>query len=295
MVGKRTLGEKSFDVFNVILIAALTLIFLYPMYYTLCASFSTPIEVVKNRGLYWKPLGFSLDGYKVVLNNPNILSGYKNTLFILVVGTVVNMVLTIIGAYVLSRRNLYFKKFVTILIVFTMYFGGGLIPTYIVVKGVGLYDSHWALILPGAISTWNLIVMKTAFQRIPPSLDESAMLDGANDFVILFRIILPVAKATIAVIVLFYAVSHWNAWFGASIYLRQRSKYPLQLIMREILIDNSLSNTSGAVDANVSEAFLLEEVIRYCTIIVSTVPILCLYPFLQKYFVSGVMMGSIKE
>lgn len=295
MIEKRTVGEKSFDVFNVLFIALLSVVFLYPMYYALCASFSNPVQLLTNRGLLWKPLGYSLDGYKVVLNNPNILNGYQNTLLILIAGTSVNMLLTVMGAYVLSRRNLYFKKAVTILIVFTMYFGGGLIPTYMVVKGIGLYNSRWALILPGAIATWNLIVMKTSFQRLPPSLDESAMLDGANDFVILFRIILPVAKATVAVIVLFYAVSHWNAWFNASIYLRDRTKYPLQLIMREILIDNSVSNKSGSVDANISEAYILEELVRYSTIIVSTVPILCLYPFLQKYFVTGVMMGSIKE
>jgi putative aldouronate transport system permease protein len=258
------------------------------------ASFSEPANVLSNIGLYWRPLGFSLDGYKVVFNNPNIINGYINTTINLVIGTSFCMLMTTIGAYALSRRNLYFKRIITFFVVFTMYFGGGLIPTYLVVKGVGLYNSRWALILPSAISTWNLIVLKTGFQRVPLSLNESAVIDGANDFTILFRIMIPVSKATIAVITLFYAVSYWNSWFAASIYLRERKLYPLQLVLREILISNTVANTSGVIDANMSESSLMGELIRYCSIIVSTVPILCIYPFVQKYFVKGIMMGSIK-
>ena len=296
MVIKRTPGEKAFDWFNVVLIFVLSFIFLYPMYYALCASFSTPLQLMRTSGFIFTPQGFTTDGYKVILHNPNIRTGYLNTLFIIVVGTSVNMLLTIMGAYVLSRRNLYFKKAMNLLLVFTMYFGGGMIPTYLVVKGVGLLNSRWALILPGAIGTWNLIVMKTSFQRVPASLEESARLDGANDWVVLFRIIVPVAKATIAVMVLFYVVGHWNAWFGASIYLRDRTKYPLQLVVREIVINQQqqdVSELGGADEATGS--MLLQEIIRYCAIIVSTVPILCIYPFVQRYFVTGIMMGSIKE
>jgi len=294
MIESRSFAERLFDIINVMLIGTLSLVFIYPLYYCLMASFSEPANVLSNIGLYWRPLGFSLDGYKVVFNNPNIINGYINTTINLVIGTSFCMLMTTIGAYALSRRNLYFKRIITFFVVFTMYFGGGLIPTYLVVKGVGLYNSRWALILPSAISTWNLIVLKTGFQRVPLSLNESAVIDGANDFTILFRIMIPVSKATIAVITLFYAVSYWNSWFAASIYLRERKLYPLQLVLREILISNTVANTSGVIDANMSESSLMGELIRYCSIIVSTVPILCIYPFVQKYFVKGIMMGSIK-
>jgi putative aldouronate transport system permease protein len=195
------------------------------------------------------------------------------------------------GAYALSRSNYMFKRTITIGIVFTMYFSGGLIPNFLLVRAIGIYDTRWALVLPGAIATWNLIVMKTSFQHIPASLEESAKIDGANDFVILFRIFLPVAKATLAVMTLFYAVGHWNAWFNAMIYLQNRGKYPLSLFLREILIANS---TSGNVNPD-ADIFFLDEVIKYATIIVSTLPILAAYPFAQRYFMTGVMLGSLKE
>lgn len=183
-----------------------------------------------------------------------------------------------------------FKKTITLLIVFTMYFNGGLIPNFLLVKALGMYNTIWALVVPGAISTWNLIVMKTCFQAIPVSLEESARLDGANDFVILLKVFLPLSKATMAVMLLFYAVTQWSSWFNAMIYLSDRKKFPLQLIMREILIANSTSGNT--MD---SDVMFLEEVVKYATIIVSTVPVLCIYPFVQKYFMTGVMMGSVKE
>lgn len=298
MVTKRTRGEIVFDWVNVIFIAILSLLFIYPMYYSLCASLSDPLYVVSNTGLYWKPVGWNFEGYKTVLSNPNIINGYKNTLINVVLGTSINMLLTLFGAYALSRRQLKLKKLLTILIVFTMYFSGGMIPTYLVVKNIGLYNTRLALLLPGAVSTWNLIVMKTCFQQMPASLEESARLDGANDFTILFRIIIPLSQATIAVIALFYAVSHWNAWFDASIYLRGRDLYPLQLVLREILISGSTltsaeSFSTGGMD--MSQSYLIEELVKYCAIIVSTVPILCVYPFVQRYFITGIMMGSLKE
>ena len=175
--------------------------------------------------------------------------------------------------------------------VFTMYFNAGMVPNFLLVKNLGMYNSMWALVLPGAVSTWNLIVMKTAFASVPVSLEESARLDGANDFVILGKIFLPLSKATVAVMILFYAVGHWSSWFNAMIYLQDRNKYPLQLIMREILISNSTSGNSMAD----TDAMFLQEVVKYATIVVSTVPVLCIYPFAQKYFMTGVMMGSVKE
>jgi putative aldouronate transport system permease protein len=295
MITKKTLGEKVFDTINYSLLFVFGLICVYPMLYVIFASFSDPILLMNHDGGLIKPLGFSLEGYKVVFNNPNIISGYGNTIFYVVVGTTVNLFLTSMGAYVLSRKNLLWKKPLMLMIVFTMYFGGGLIPNYMLVRALGLYNTRWALIIPGAIGTWNLVVMKTAFSAIPDSLEESARIDGANDFVILFRIILPVVKATIAVMMLFYAVGHWNAWFGAMIYLRNRSLYPLQLFLREILIySSSGGNTAAEASYDDTRAFI-ELLIKYCTIVVSTVPILFIYPFAQKYFVKGAMLGSLKE
>jgi putative aldouronate transport system permease protein len=214
-----------------------------------------------------------------------------NTIFYVAAGTLVNMFLSCLGAYALSRQGYMFKRVITMAIVFTMYFGGGLIPNFLLVRAIGIYNTRWALILPGAIATWNLIVMKTSFQHIPVSLEESARIDGANDFVILFKIFIPVAKATLAVMTLFYAVGHWNAWFNAMIYLQDRGKYPLSLFLREILI---ASSTAGNVNPD-AEVFFLEEVIKYATIIISTVPILAAYPFAQRYFMAGIMLGSLKE
>ncbi|MCL2319138.1 MAG: carbohydrate ABC transporter permease, partial [Treponema sp.] len=225
------------------------------------------------------------------LGNENILSGYLNTIYYVVAGTFINVMLSCFGAYALSRSQFMFKRTITIAIVFTMYFSGGLIPNFLLVKAIGIYNTRWAILLPGAIATWNLIVMKTSFQAIPASLEESAKIDGANDFTILFRIFLPVAKATIAVMTLFYGVAHWNSWFNAMIYLQDRGKYPLSLFLREILIANS---TSGNVNPD-ADVFFLDEVIKYATIIVSTLPILAAYPFAQRYFMTGVMLGSLKE
>ena len=293
MVESRSAGDRLLSVVNYVLLCALTVIFLYPMLHVVMASFSDPSRLLAHKGLLLTPAGFSLEGYKIVLRNPNILTGYKNTLFYVVAGTSVNMLLTSLGAYVLSRRNLRMRGVMTVLIVFTMYFSGGLIPDFLLVKSLRLYNSRLALILPGAIATWNLMVMRTAFQQIPDSMEESAKIDGANDFTILFRIILPVAKATVAVMILFYAVGHWNAWFNAMVYLQKREMYPLQLLLREILLANSASG--NVLEAASEEGiFLLDELIKYCTIVISTLPILCIYPALQKYFAKGVMLGSVK-
>ena len=274
--------------------ALLTLLFVYPLWHVLVGSFSDPVRLSTQRGALFWPLGFSLDGYKVVFNNRNIWSGYRNTLFYVAVGTVLRMILSMIGAYVLSRKKFMLRKAMTFLIVLTMYFGGGLIPEFMVVRHVGLYDSRWAIIIPSLITTWYMLILKTAIQAVPASLEESAFLDGANDLTILVRIIMPVTKATLAVIVLYYAVDQWNSWFPAMIYLRDNAKKPLQLFLREIVIQQSTDSGNMSVDTDVAKLFL-EQLVRYCTIIVATLPILFVYPFVQKYFVTGVMMGSIKE
>lgn len=295
MVTKRSTSEKVFDVLNILFLSALAFIFAYPMLYVLFASLSDPNELIKHQGLLMMPKGFSLEGYKLVLKARYIHTGYINTLFYVIAGTAVNMFMSCLGAYVLSRKKLYIRRFLTVMIVFTMYFSGGLIPLYLTVRNLGLYNSRLALLLPVAINTWNLIVMRTSFAQVPDSLEEAAKIDGANDFTILFQIYIPVVKANLAVMVLFYAVQHWNSWFNAMIYLSDRTKYPLQLFLRELLLQSSMmdleTSSMGAGYFNP----LTYNLIKYCAIIVSTIPILCVYPFLQKHFTKGVMIGSVKE
>ena len=293
VVERKTTGERALHGVNILFLTLLTLIFLYPMWHCVMASFSDPITLIGYKGFLFWPKGFSLEGYTTVLNNKNFLIGYLNTGFYLIVGTSLNMVLTILGAYALSRKNFAMRVPLTLMIVFTMYIDFGLIPAFLNVRELQLYNTRWAIILPSAINTYNLIVMRTAFIAVPASLEESAMLDGANDFVILWRIILPVTKATMAVVILFYAVGHWNSWFSAAIYLRDRDKYPLQLFLREILIANSTMSAAGEA-SSVDGVMYLDELLKYCSIIISTVPILCVYPFVQKYFITGMMVGSVK-
>lgn len=290
---KKSMGEKIFDAGNTLLMTVLMIVTLYPFLYVLFASLSDPGLLAKHRGILLMPLNATIEAYKFVFNNSMIMVGYANTLFYVVVGTVLNLLLTSMAAYCLSRRNVMLGTPIMFMIVFTMFFSGGLVPSYLLVDTLGMMDTRWALILPGAISAWNLIIMRTSFQGIPVSLEESARMDGANDFTILFKIILPLSLPVLAVMLLFYAVGHWNSYFGAMIYLRDRDLFPLQLILREILISNSTDNFISGVGAG--DRFPIGETVKYATIIVSTLPILFLYPFLQKYFVKGVMVGSIKE
>lgn len=270
------------------------LITLYPLLYVILASFSESSKLMAHQGLLLKPAGFSLAAYASVLKNPNILTGYKNTLIVLVVGTCLNLFLTGMAAYVLSRKNVLLNSFFTMLIVFTMFFSGGMIPAYLIIKGLGITDTYLAMILPSAISTYNLIIMRTGFSAVPDSLEESAKIDGARHFTIFWKIVVPLAKPTIAVILLYYGVAHWNSWFYAMIYLpTRRDLRPLQLILRDILIDNS---TNSMMDSGTSAGDMesVSETIKYAVIVVSTVPILVIYPFIQKYFVKGVMIGAVK-
>ena len=294
MAIKKTTGERLFDLIIVVLLSALVLITLYPMLYVLFASVSEPSLLTQFRGLLLLPLGFSTAAYEAVFNNPNIIVGYRNTIVYVVSGTLINVSLTCLGAYALSRKNVMWRTPILFMIVFTLFFSGGLIPSYLLVaRTLDWIDTPWAIIIPGAISTWNLLVLKTAFEGVPVSLEEAARMDGANDFTILFRVIIPLSLPAIAVITLFYAVGHWNAYFGALIYLRNRELYPLQLILREILVANDVSGmTTGTLGGDVEP---IGETIKYATIIVATVPILLLYPFLQRYFVKGVLIGAIKE
>ena len=301
MVEKRNAWNWLFDIANYVFLTLLAIVCLYPMLHVLFGSVSEPTLLTKHTGILLHPLGFTSRGYEIVFNNPNIWAGYANTLFYVIVGTVLRTLMTMLGAYVMMQKDFMPRRVLMFLFVFTMYFSGGLIPDYLVVTRLHLLNTRWAIIIPSLISTWNMIILKTAFSQIPPSLSESAKLDGAGDLTILFRIILPAAKASVAVIIMYYAVGEWNSWFSAAIYLPgRRDLYPLQLFLREILISNSASgNAAEAAGGSGSGAdaieALIEDVVRYCTICVATIPILCIYPFVQKYFVKGVMMGSIKE
>ncbi|BCS82249.1 carbohydrate ABC transporter permease [Anaerocellum diazotrophicum] len=291
---KRSISEALFDIMNYMFLGVLCFSMLYPMIYVIFASLSDPIKIMAYRGPLLKPIDFSLKAYKLLLDYPMIWIGYRNTIIYVVLGTTINMLLTTIGGYVLSRKNLKLKNPIMFFIVFTMYFSGGMIPTYVVIESLGLVDTIWAMILPGAVSTMNLIIMRTGFQTVPESLEESARIDGANDWVILFKIMIPLTMPTIAVMILFYAVGHWNSFFNAILYLRKRELYPLQLVLREILImSDTMYMQTGVSDAE--DRLALTRLIKYAAIVVSTVPILCLYPFLQKYFVKGVLIGAIKE
>ncbi|MEE1223656.1 MAG: carbohydrate ABC transporter permease [Clostridia bacterium] len=289
---KSSIGSKIFDVFNVIIMIALVLCTFYPMLHILFASFSNGNLLLSHTGLLLKPVDFTISGYQMVFKDPMIVKGYANTTFVVVAGSIVSVLLTATGAYFLSRKNIMLQKPIMIYIIFTMFFSGGMIPFYFTVKDLGLYNSLWSLILPSAVNTYNLIIMRTGFSSIPDSLEESAKLDGAGHFTVLFRIVVPLAMPTIAVIILYYAVGYWNAWFNAMMFIQDRVKYPLQLVLRGILLSNdTTAMTSGVITVD-QEA--IGESIKYGVIVVATVPILVVYPFLQKYFVKGVMVGAVK-
>ena len=290
---KLTASDRVFNLANGILMLLLVVITLYPFYHVVMASLSDSDRLIAHQGLLLNPLGFSWDAYARVLDNPNIFSGYRNTFVILIVGTLTNLFFTALGAYGLSRKFLL-RKPIMIAIIFTMYFSGGLIPTYLLVNNwLHMGNSLLALIVPVAISTWNLIIMRTSFEALPESLIESAKIDGAGEFGILFRIVIPLSMPVVAVMILYYGVAHWNSWFNAMLFLRNRELFPLQLILREILVLNDTSSMQLG-DAMADQEGVRES-IKYATIMVATVPILLIYPFLQRFFAKGVMIGAVKE
>ena len=277
------LGERIFYVADDLLMIFLCVLILVPLIHVVAGSFSDGMAYMTHTGLLLWPLKPTFEAYQSVIANQNIWTGYGNTLFLVVVGTSLNMLASLIAAYVLSRRDYMLKKLLNLMVVFSMYFSGGMIPFFLVVKGVGLYKSIWALIVPNLINVFNLMIVRTAMLGIPDSLEESAQLDGAGHFTILFRIITPLILPSVSVVALYYAVAHWNSWFNSMLFIKDRKKYPLQLILREILI---LSDTD--------EDFTMSETIQFATIVVATIPILCVYPFIQRYFVKGVMVGAVK-
>jgi len=292
---RRSISERSFGVFNYLFMTLLCVICLYPIWHVLMASLSDPTRMYAHQGLLiWPMQPLNTLGYKLVMTNRLIWSSFRNTLIYLGAGTFFNMLITTMGAYGLSRKGLYWNGTIMKIIVFTMYFQGGLIPFYLMVKNMGLLNSYQGIIMPVLVNTWNLIVMRTAFEGISVSLEESARLDGASDWTILWRIFFPIGQATVAVITLYYAVYWWNDWFNPSIFLQDRRKFPLQLLLREILIKNDTQSMTQASMVSQEQTSQYRLLVKYCVIIVATAPILAVYPFLQKYFVKGVMIGSIK-
>lgn len=290
---KRTRGEVVFAVFNSVILIALGLVFIVPILHVLFASLSDPLLLSANKGLILWPLGSpTLEGYKLVFINDTIIRGYANTILYVVSATLIGVALSCFAAYALSRKKLMVKGFITFMITFTMLFNGGLIPTYMVVRNIGMLDTRWAVILPNCVSVFNIMIMRTSFAGIPDGLEEAARIDGAGHFRVLFNIILPVSKAIIAVVVLFYAVQHWNSWFHTAIYVTRRDLYPLQIILREIVLQNSTSTLDVSGEPGMLN--LSRMLVKYAVIMVSIIPMFVLYPFIQKYFVTGVMIGSIK-
>lgn len=292
---KSSTTDRLFNMVNITLMIFIIAIIVYPLYFILMASFSDP-NVIASGKVYFLPEEFSLEGYKKILDFAPLWRGYLNTIFYTVVGTLINLICTLPAAYALSRKNLAGRNFIMLLFVFTMFFGGGMIPNYILIKKLHMYNTVWAMLIPGAVSVWNLIVCRTFMQtNIPNELYEASSIDGCNDFQFFFRIVLPLSKPIIAIMILFYALGHWNNYFGALIYLENSDLYPLQLVLRDLLIQNQISfQMGGSAGASIAERAMLAEQMKYGVILVSSLPMIAIFPFVQKYFKKGVLIGSLK-
>nr|WP_315036227.1 carbohydrate ABC transporter permease [uncultured Lachnoanaerobaculum sp.] len=282
-----------FNLFNICILSILALLCIYPIWYVLMASLSNGNLIMQHSGVLLFPIKPNIASYIAVFKNKMILSGYLNTIKILVISLILQITMTSIGAYFFSRDRVLFKKPLMFIITLTMFISGGMIPFYQNLRSLHLMNSHWGLILPFMISTYNMIILKTSFESIPKSLSEAARIDGAGHIRILFSIVLPLSKPVLAVMLLYYGVGVWNGWFWASTILTDRAMYPLQVILREILLSNDTSVMTQGVSSGDLEA--VGATIRYATVIVATLPILCAYPFLQKYFTKGIMIGAVKE
>ncbi|MFM9281570.1 carbohydrate ABC transporter permease [Paenibacillus jiagnxiensis] len=287
-----TPAGRVFDVFNYLLLGLLGIATVLPFIYIIGSSFATEAELTA-RGFFLIPHDFSLGAYEYIFSSSSIFRSIGVTVYVTVVGTLVNLLFTMTMAYPLSRTDLGGRNLIMNLVIFSMLFSGGMIPTYLVIKELGLLDTYWSLILPGAISAFNLIVIKNFFQELPPGLEEAARIDGCNDIGVLWRIVLPLSKPVIATFALFYAVGHWNNFFQALLYISDSTKWPLQVLLRQIvLLSQGTVGDIGALDPNFVQP--PEQSIKMAVIVVGTVPILIVYPFLQKYFAKGVLLGSVK-
>lgn len=286
---KKTWEDIIMDAVIGVVLIIFALACLYPIWFVLMASFSDSTSVVMSRGLLLWPKNFSVKAYQLVFQNKLFSTGFLNSIKLLAMSLPINLTLTVMCGYFLACNGMMFKKPIAYMIMFTMYFSGGMIPQYLNVKELGLYNTHWAIVLTGALSVYNCFICRTAIQSIPDSLRESAYLDGANDLQILFKVIIPLIKPTLAVLAMYYGVGTWNGWFKASIYLKENAMVPIQNVLRSVLI---MGEDAGVEGAYVNE---YAETIKYAAIVVSTVPVLCVYPFLQKYFTKGVLVGAVKE
>ncbi len=287
-------GDRMTGAVFVGLLALAAMAVLYPLLFVISSSLSEPRHVLQGDVWLW-PRGLTLETYARVFGNRDIMIGYLNTIGYAAVGTAMNVVLTTMAAYTLSRREYVLRNFFTALMVFSMFFSGGLIPMYLLMKDLQLLDTMWAVLLPGAVSVWNVMLMRTYFQTaIPYELQESAQLDGCSHTGALFRVILPLSMPILAVMTLFYAVGHWNAFFNALIYLSDRERYPLQLILREILLRDQMEGMASHREEDTLGYLMQTETLKYAVVIAANLPMLALYPFLQKYFVKGIMIGSLK-
>lgn len=286
--------DRAFYLIVNILMALILVVVLYPLIYVVSSSFSDGHAVRNGKVLLW-PVGFSLDGYRMVFQFDTVISGYLNSFKYMIIGTLINVAMTMLCAYPLARRTLPFRNAFMFLFTFTMYFGGGLIPTYLMVRSLGMLNSMWALVIPGAISVYNMIITRTFIQNsIPHEMLEASQIDGCSDAQFFFRMVLPLSKAILAVITLYYAVGHWNGWFDAFIYLSDRDMYPLQLILRDILIVSNIDTTAIDDPELIERMEYTRDLVKYALIVVASVPMMMLYPFVQKYFIKGVMVGSLK-
>ncbi|MGG4095085.1 carbohydrate ABC transporter permease [Paenibacillus lautus] len=290
-------SDRVFEIINFIFLFFILIIVLYPLVYVISASISDPVYV--NQGTMWLyPRGITFEGYQRVFQNPEIWSGYRNTILYTVAGTAINLLFTVPGAYALSRKDLKGRGIMMGLIVFTMFFGGGLIPSFLLVSWLGMLNTVWALLIPNAVAVYNLIICCTFFQtNIPKELQESAEIDGCSNTVLFLKIVLPLSAPIIAVMALYYGVTHWNSYFSAIIYLKDRSLYPLQLILREILVQNQMNDTmlmTGDDMEAMAKQARIADIIKYAVMIVSSLPIIVIYPFMQRFFMKGVLIGSVK-
>ena len=295
---KESRADKAFDVTLFIILTLILIIVAYPLYFVIIASISDP-QAVSGGDVTFLPVGFSLDGYAEVFKDTRVMRSFVNSIFYTTVGTCINLIVTIPTAYTLSRRQFAGKKFVTFFYMVTMFVSGGMIPTYLVVKNMQMLDTMWSLIVPGAMSVYNMIVARTFFESsLPEELFEAATVDGCGHTKFFFKIALPLSKAIIAIMVLYYGIGHWNNYFSALLYMKTEDKYPLQLVLRSILISNeanlSMAVTTPEMQQALQEQQALVDLMKYSLIIVSSIPVMILYPFIQKHFVKGVMIGSVK-
>lgn len=288
------IGDWIFDFFNLAFLTLALILVLYPIIYVISSSFSSPQSIITGRVFLW-PVDPSVVGYMAVFRSMQVWIGYGNSVFYTVIGTLINIVVTIMAAYPLSRKDLVGRNRIMLIFTFTMFFSGGLIPTYLLIRELGIINTRWAMLIPGAMSVWNMILTRTYFQNsIPQELLESAQLDGCRNTQFIWHIVLPLSKAIIAVIALYYAVGHWNAYFDALIYLNNSKHYPLQIFLRAILVQNQIDNTMMTNIEDMIMKEYLSALLKYSLIIIASLPMMIAYPFVQKYFVKGVMIGSIK-